>query len=151
MSFNPDRLAALYYFGDLQYWKLPKIAADALEHGFDGPLLRRIAGFEGLIASDIPQEQINAAFREMGVDAPVSKADAMLSLAEQAAEDALSGHMSAFDAATYIRVHLCELREPPVLLSRIVKLSHEAETAPRQAWGRLESDLTEAMRQFAER
>jgi hypothetical protein len=26
----------LYYFGDLQYWKLPQIAADALEQGHDG-------------------------------------------------------------------------------------------------------------------
>jgi hypothetical protein len=27
---NPTKLAVLYYFGDLGYWKLPDIAAEAL-------------------------------------------------------------------------------------------------------------------------
>jgi hypothetical protein len=38
---DPYRIAVLYYFGELQYWKLPGIAADALEKGHDGPALRR--------------------------------------------------------------------------------------------------------------
>src|SRR5689334_21380076 len=41
---NAYRLAVLYYFGELSYWKLPKIAQDALEQGYDGPSLRRLAG-----------------------------------------------------------------------------------------------------------
>jgi lipase chaperone LimK len=27
-SFNPFRIACLYYFGDLQYWKLPEVAVE---------------------------------------------------------------------------------------------------------------------------
>jgi hypothetical protein len=34
-QFDPNKLAVLYYFGDLNYWQLPAISADALEHGFD--------------------------------------------------------------------------------------------------------------------
>jgi hypothetical protein len=31
---DPKRIAVEYYFGELQYWKLPSIAATALEEGF---------------------------------------------------------------------------------------------------------------------
>jgi hypothetical protein len=44
VKFDPYNLAVLYYFGDLSYWQLPAISADALEHGFDGRFLRRLAG-----------------------------------------------------------------------------------------------------------
>jgi hypothetical protein len=33
MHFNPEKIAVEYYFGDLQYWKLPQIALAALEQG----------------------------------------------------------------------------------------------------------------------
>ena len=36
VNFDPNAIAIQYYFGDLQYWKLPGICIEALEHGFDG-------------------------------------------------------------------------------------------------------------------
>jgi hypothetical protein len=44
MSFDPGEIAVLYYFGDLHYWKMPEIAVDALEQGYDGRALRNLAG-----------------------------------------------------------------------------------------------------------
>lgn len=67
VSFDPQVIAQRYYFGDLSYWQLPDICVQALEHGFDGRALRIIAG----LATDLRSDDIDLAFREMGVDAPI--------------------------------------------------------------------------------
>jgi hypothetical protein len=36
MRLNPEQLADRYYYDDLQYRKLSRIAVDALEEGYDG-------------------------------------------------------------------------------------------------------------------
>jgi len=36
MRQDTKKVAIEYYFGDLQYWRLPQIAADALEEGYTG-------------------------------------------------------------------------------------------------------------------
>lgn len=153
MSIDPKRIAVEYYFGDLQYWKLPGIAANAIEEGYDGPALRRLAGLVTLSpgdirAEDIHESEIDSAFREMGVDAPISKSASLMILAMECAAKALDGRSNAFDAGTYIRIHLCKLSEPPILLSRIVQLSAEARNAPRSEWGRIETDLKSAFAEF---
>ena len=144
----PYRIAVLYYFGDLQYWKLPQIAADALEQHYDGPALRRLAGLINPVASDIRPEEIDSAFREMGVAAPLARDHARLVLAAESATKALHGDSNVFDQATHIRIHLCEFKDPPPELRRIVNLSDQARHAPRSAWKQLETDLTEAMADF---
>lgn len=148
MSFDPNRIAVLYYFGDLSYWKLPKIAADALERGFDGASLRRLAGLTNPVASDIKPEDIDSAFKEMGVSAPIPKDVARLALATEVVMKALHGGSNVFDEATHIRIHLCNLKEAPPELSRIVALSQDAERAPRARWDQLERELTDAMSEF---
>ena len=42
MNFDPNEIAIQYYFGKLDSWKLPGIAADALEFGYDGSTLRKL-------------------------------------------------------------------------------------------------------------
>ncbi len=152
MTFDPQRLAVLYYFGDLQYWRLPLIAADALNSGHDGPALRRLAGMANsdvlghtIVASDMPQAEIDSAFREMGVPAPISKEEARLALAWDSARRAISGESNLFNEATHIRVHLCEFHDPPQALSRIVSLSKRAETAPETQWAQIEREIRAAM------
>src|ERR1700722_5351560 len=117
---DPHRIAIDYYFGDLQYWKLPAIAVDALEHGFDGPALRRLAGVSNPTVADFEFEFVDAAFREMGVDAPISRDKASLFLAVESATRALNGESNVFDEATYIRIHICHLDKPPECLEQIV-------------------------------
>jgi hypothetical protein len=148
MSFDPKDIAIHYYFGDLQYWKMPGIAADALELGYDGPALRILAGLMNPTEGDIRQEKIDAAFREMGVAAPISKEQARMNLARQSAVKAIHGDSNVFDQATYIRIRLCGLKEPPEELNRIVSLSKEARNAPRGRWEQLEAELSEAFSEF---
>lgn len=144
---DPHKLAVLYYFGDLQYWKLPQIAADALEQGYDGDSLRRLAGLTNPVASDIRTEDIDSAFIEMGVAAPLTEDYARLVLAVESATKALHGDLNVFDAATHIRIHLCHFKDPPPELHRIVSLSEQSQrgTAP---WKKLEAELKDALRDF---
>ena len=153
MRIDPGQLAVLYYFGDLEYWQLPQIAADALEEGYDGPALRALAGLANLNrrdikADDIRANDIDAAFCEMAIKAPIKKDQARLVLAAQSARKALNGKSNLFDEATHVRVHLCELTEPPDSLRRIVDLSKESRNAPRSEWGRIEADLKNAFADF---
>jgi hypothetical protein len=153
MSLNPKKIAIDFYFGDLQYWKIPGIAAKALGEGYDGPALRRLAGFAALTrkairAEDFPENEIDSASREMGIDAPISERAAQMALAEECAAKAVDGQLSVFDAATYIRIHLCHLSEPPVILRNIVCLSKSARNARQSAWSSIETDLKAAFQDF---
>jgi hypothetical protein len=153
MLLDREQLAVQYYFGDLQYWKLPRIAADALEEGLDGPGLRALAGLASLSrrdirAEDIRANEIDSAFCEMGISAPIAKDQARLILATESAQKALHGQSNVFDEATYVRIHLCKLSEPPQCLMRIVSLSKEARNAPRSQWDRIEADLKDAFANF---
>jgi hypothetical protein len=133
-KFDPNKLAVLYYFGDLRYSQIPAISADALEHGFDGRALRRLAGLVMPVASDICPEEIDSAFREMRVAAPIPKDKARLALATEAARRAISGESNLFNEATRIRIHICECHNAPPELQPIVPLSAESEHAPRWKW-----------------
>lgn len=147
-KFDPDAIAVQYYFGDLRYWKLPSICIEALEHGFDGRFLRRLSGLVNPVERDMRQEEIDAAFREMGVNAPIPKDKARLVLATDAAKRALAGETNVFDAATHIRIHICELHDAPPELQPIVALSKKSEHAPSWQWNQLEKQLRDAMTQF---
>ena len=130
VNFDPNALAVQYYFGDLQYWRLPGICIEDLERGFDGRALRRLSGLVNPVQSDIRQEEIDWAFREMGVDAPIPKDEARLVLATNAAKRAVAGETNVFNEATHIRIHICGLRDAPPELQPIVALSEKSELAP---------------------
>src|SRR5215471_18468205 len=68
-----------------------RIAAYALEQGYDGPALRYRAGMLNPVESDMRTEEMDRAFREMSVDAPVSNENARLFLAIESRQKALHG------------------------------------------------------------
>jgi hypothetical protein len=100
------------------------------------------------VKRDIRQEEIDAAFREMGVDAPIPKDEARLVLATDAAKRVLAGETNILNEATHIRIHLCGLHEAPLELQHIVALADRLDRAPSWQWGRLERQLSVAMTQF---
>ncbi len=120
---------------------LPSICIDALEHGRDGPMLRRLAGLVRPTSRDVAEGQIESAFREMGIAAPISQRDCQLFLATETAQAAEAGKQNPFDAATHIRIAICKFKAEPVELAEIVRLSKESERAPRWDWGRLEKRI----------
>ncbi len=73
-----------------------------------------------VVARDLRQDEVDSAFREMGVNAAISKDEARLALASVAVSKALSGESNVFDEATHIRIHLCEWRTvSPELQDRV--------------------------------
>jgi hypothetical protein len=60
LRLQPRELAVEYYFGD-QYWKLPNVAAEELEEGYDGPALRMLACTTDPIKAEMNQIQIDTA------------------------------------------------------------------------------------------
>ena len=113
MRLDVKQIAVEYYFGDLQYWKLPKVALEALEEGYDGAALSRLAGLANRNANEIREgdlkaDEVDSAFREMGVDAPISKDQARLALATESAYRAINGASGVFDTARYIYIRRCE-------------------------------------------
>src|SRR5215472_14541120 len=69
------------------------------------------------LESDMRTEEIDLAFGEMSVDAPVSKENARLFLATESAQKALNGQSNVVDEAAYIRMSLYELSDPPDTLN----------------------------------
>lgn len=147
-NFDPKALAVRYYFGDLPYWKLPGICIEALKYGFDGRALRRLSGLVNPVQGAIRREEVDSAFREMGVNAPIPKDEARLILATDAIERALAGETNVFNEAIHIRIHICEWRDAPPELERIVALSEKSEHARSWQWDQLEKQLRDAMTRF---
>jgi hypothetical protein len=52
-TFNPDLFVAKWYCGSVYIENLPQFAADALEAGYDGPALRRLAGLMKPTLTDV--------------------------------------------------------------------------------------------------
>src|SRR5579859_7843152 len=149
IAFDRERIAVRWYFGGSFHEDLPSICIDALEHGYDGPMLRRLAGLLKPTSRDVTEGQLERAFKEMGVSAPISERDCQLFLATETAQAAAAGAQNPFDAATHIRIGICRLKQPPTELSEIVRLSKESEYAPRWDWGRLEKKLKRELETLA--
>jgi len=117
-----------WYFGELHHEDLPSICIEAIEHGYDGPMLRRIAGLVKPTSRDVTDVQIERTFHEMGVAAPVSERDCQLFLATETAQAAVAGLQNPFDAATHIRIGICNFKPEPAEFAEIVRLSYQAPT-----------------------
>jgi len=141
IAFDPARIAVRWYFGELFHEDLPSICIDALEYGYDGSMLRRLAGLLKPTSRDLTDAQVERAFREMGIAAPLSERDCQLFLATETAQAAAAGTQNPFDAATHIRIGICNFKPEPPELAEIVRLSKESKRAPRCDWERLEKAI----------
>jgi hypothetical protein len=83
-------VAARWYLGELSGEEMPGIACQALELGYDGKNLRRLAGLTSPAIRDIT-EIVDAALRELGVQAPITKRDAALWMAKRVAGEIIEG------------------------------------------------------------
>jgi pimeloyl-ACP methyl ester carboxylesterase len=98
--FLPHRAAARWFAGKLANSDWPAIARDALEAGFDGRALRRLAALEKANHWDVVNF-IDPALSEMG--APhMSPEEALLWSAKDICRDIAGGSRNAFDGAAEI-------------------------------------------------
>jgi hypothetical protein len=96
-------IAAFWYAGEIPNERMPMVAADLLERGFNGPHWGFIAGMQNpkITHPDI-DEDLDRAFRESGIDAPVSVSKARLIAACHLAREVIDGHLDAACGASVI-------------------------------------------------
>ena len=80
---------------------MPGIACQAVELGHDGKSLRRLAGLSSPVRRDVV-EMVDAAPRELGVQAPMTKQDAALLMARRVAGEIIEGRVEPYRGACRI-------------------------------------------------
>ncbi|HEY6969785.1 MAG TPA: hypothetical protein VJA94_11315 [Candidatus Angelobacter sp.] len=96
MSFNAKAFAARWYASLLFPEDVPEFAADALEAGFDGPALRRLAGLIRPTSVDI-YPWIDAALKEIGQVEPLSTEAALIEVGRDVARRIVNGSLAPSD------------------------------------------------------
>jgi hypothetical protein len=98
--FSPQRAAARWFAGKLPESDWPATARDALEAGFDGTALRRLAAFEQSDHWDVVN-YIEPVLGEMGAQS-MSLEEALLWTAKDICCDIVEGSRDPFDGAAEI-------------------------------------------------
>src|SRR4051812_37088501 len=101
LPFSPQLIQSRWILNKLPAEELPVLAQDALEHGYDGENIRRIAG---LIKPDtFDLQPLMAGFLiELGATTQATKEEAALSLARSVAQAILEKKVGAYEGARFI-------------------------------------------------
>jgi hypothetical protein len=92
-------LSVQWATGDIHSEKMPQIAADLLEQGYDAPSLRRLAGEIKVSCIADVEPLIRKMFTELGVHYPLSEAEAKIMLCRQTAREVIAGLRDPWRAA----------------------------------------------------
>ncbi len=98
---DPQLIAARWYVTELSSEEMPAIACHALELGYDGKSLRRLAGLSSPTRREI-EEIVAGALQEMSVDAPMTKRDAANWMARRVAREISDGGIEPYQGACRI-------------------------------------------------
>lgn len=147
MNFSPELVAARWYSGNLGKEDLPKLAQDALEAGFDGKSLRRLASLDLNDLADVDRF-IEGALEEMG--APhLTKRVALLRLVGETLEQTLAGLRNPYEAAKEVlsKLYAGIPGEFPNIMYQIEESAEMIESYPedRKKW---EGDILRQMKEF---
>lgn len=99
--FDAKLVAARWYLGEISGEEMPGIACEALEMGHNGRNLRRLAGLRSPARRDVV-ELVDAAVRELGLQAPMAKKDAALWMARRMAVGIIEGRIDPYEGACRI-------------------------------------------------
>lgn len=101
LPFSPQLIQARWTLDNLPSEDAPKLAQDALELGFDGKNIRRIAGLINPNHADL-LPLIPGFFGEMGIAAPMGREEAAWSLARRIADAISEGQITPYEGAEFI-------------------------------------------------
>ncbi len=111
MPFDPNLFVAEWYCGLNLPEDMPAFAADALEAGFDGPALRRLAGLVKPTSWDVGNLFLDA-IDEIGVIEVRNREQAIFRLAKVVAKKILDGSMDALEGAQRLSRYAMEAGYP---------------------------------------
>lgn len=115
MAFDPDLFAAKWYCSMVNPEDMPSFAADALEAGFDGPALRRLAGLIKPTSRDIGT-LLDEVLDEIGEIKVRSKEQGIFKLAKTVAQAIVDGQIDPFQGAERLSHYAMEARYPAELV-----------------------------------
>ena len=95
----PQLLAAKWTCHDIYGEKMPSIAADLLETGYDSPSLRRLAGETQVTCSADVEGLVAKMFHEFSVPYPIPEDEAREILTKQVAREVIAGKLNPWNAA----------------------------------------------------
>jgi len=129
--FNPDLFVASWYAGRVGPEDMPAFAADALEAGYDGQSLRRLAGLIRPTARDIG-DLFERALREIGTVTVRSKEQALFLLSRLVAADIIAGQIEPLRGAEILASYAMILQYPDSLVNffQLADLPRWGEYAP---------------------
>jgi hypothetical protein len=112
--FNPDLFVAKWYCSEVGPEDMPAFAADALEAGFDGPSLRRLAGLLKPTSGEIGT-LFREALLEIGSVKIQTEDQAVLALSRATATGIVEGRMDPIQGAEVLARYAGKLGYPPFL------------------------------------
>ncbi|HKV94947.1 MAG TPA: hypothetical protein VJW20_20545 [Candidatus Angelobacter sp.] len=124
---------------------MPQFAADALEAGYDGPALRRLAGLVRPTAGDVGS-LFESALREIGTVKIQSEEQAHIFLSRQTAIDIVEGRIEPLRGAEILARHAMVLGYPAFIAEflPLSEMPYWGEYAP--AHKKLAQDIVEQAR-----
>jgi ABC-type transport system substrate-binding protein len=133
-TFNPDLFAARWYCSFLYPEEMPLFAADALEAGYDGPALRRLAGMVKPTSTDIG-DLFKQSLTEIGTVTIHNAEQAAVLLARTTAQDIVEGRIDPLKGSILL-AGLASAMDYPAYLNpfyEFAEMPHWGEYAPPRA------------------
>ena len=132
-TFNPDLFVAKWYCSKVGPENMPRFAADALEAGFDGPSLRRLAGLVKPTSRDVG-DLFRDSLREIGKVRIQSQAQAIFFLSRETAADILEGRVDPVRGAEILAGYAGVVGYPEFLAEflQLSEMPHWGEYAPNE-------------------
>ena len=123
MTFNAKAFAARWYASLLFPEDVPELAADALEAGFDGPALRRLAGLIRPTSVDI-FPWIDTALKEIGQVETLSREAALIEVGRSVAKQIVDGDLAPSEGCSRLAA-LAMLARYPAELTGFFQIDDE--------------------------
>ena len=146
-TFNPDTFVAKWYCSKVGPEDMPRFAADALEAGYDGPALRRLAGLIRPSAAEVGI-LFESALREIGTIQVQSHEQAIIFLSRLTAMDIVEGRIEPLHGADILARYSIILGHPDFLVQflQLSELPRWGEYAPKPK--KLAQDIIAEARQL---
>jgi hypothetical protein len=112
--FNPDLFVAKWYCSEIWSEDMPTFAADALEAGYDGPALRKLAGLIKPTSVDIG-DLFQRALNEIGTVKILSQIQAVYWMSRVVATDMVEGRTDPVKGAEILARYARMANYPPIL------------------------------------
>lgn len=115
MTFDPNLFVAKWYCSRLNPEDMPAFAVDALDAGFDGPALRRLAGLVKPTSYEVG-DLFERTLGEIGIVEIRTKEQAVLKLAKMTAQAIVDEKLDAFTGAETLARYARDLDYPAFLV-----------------------------------